>query len=222
LPIPPEIAPVFAFTLREASAQVEPRAFKLCRKSGHFSNMAKLRGYRFLVVDLTFLSDLLWRCGVVLRSIQMRIWLYLAAVAAACFLLSPITVAMAEDQKPHRLVIQVDQDDPAVMNLALNNATNVLDYYRAKGESVDLDIVTYGPGLTMLRADTSPVKDRIKRIKDLAFPSTVQFSACNNTRENMEKKEGHPVTIVSEAVLVPSGVVRLMELQEKGWSYLRP
>jgi intracellular sulfur oxidation DsrE/DsrF family protein len=74
----------------------------------------------------------------------------------------------------------------------------------------------------MLRADTSPVKDRLKRIKDLAFPSTVQFSACNNTRENMEKKEGHPVTVVSEAVLVPSGVVRLMELQEKGWSYLRP
>jgi uncharacterized protein len=151
----------------------------------------------------------------------MRIWLYLAAVAA-CFLLSPITVAMAEDQKPHRLVIQVDQDDPAVMNLALNNATNVIDYYRAKGESVDLDIVTYGPGLNMLRADTSPVKDRLKRIKDLAFPSTVQFSACNNTRENMEKKEGHPVSVVSEAVLVPSGVVRLMELQEKGWSYLRP
>jgi uncharacterized protein len=151
----------------------------------------------------------------------MRIWLHLAAVAA-CFLLSPFTTAAAEDQKPHRLVIQVDQDDPAVMNLALNNATNVIDYYRAKGESVDLDIVTYGPGLNMLRADTSPVKDRLKRIKDLAFPSTVQFSACNNTRENMEKKEGHPVSVVSEAVLVPSGVVRLMELQEKGWSYLRP
>jgi uncharacterized protein len=151
----------------------------------------------------------------------VRIWMYLAAVAA-CFLLSPFTIARAEDQKPHRLVIQVDQDDPAVMNLALNNATNVIEYYRAKGESVDLDIVTYGPGLNMLRADTSPVKDRIKRIKDLAFPSTVQFSACNNTRENMEKKEGHPVNVMSEAVLVPSGVVRLMELQEKGWSYLRP
>src|SRR6266851_8158041 len=34
--------------------------------------------------------------------------------------------------KAHRLVIQVDQNDPAVMNLALNNATNVIDYYRAK------------------------------------------------------------------------------------------
>ena len=124
--------------------------------------------------------------------------------------------------KPHRVVIQVDQNDPAVMNLALNNATNVIDYYRAKGQDVQVDLVTYGPGLHMLRDDTSPVKDRIKQLKDYAFPSTVQFSACNNTKENMEKKEGKPVNIVSEAVLVPSGVVHLMELQEKGWSYVRP
>ena len=124
--------------------------------------------------------------------------------------------------KAHRLVIQVDQNDPAVMNLALNNATNVIDYYRAKGEDVDVDVVTYGPGLHMLRADTSPVQDRIKGLKDYAFPSKIQFSACGNTKEGMEKKEGHPITVLSEAVIVPSGVVRLMELQEKGWSYVRP
>jgi uncharacterized protein len=124
--------------------------------------------------------------------------------------------------KPHRLVIQVDQNDPAVMNLALNNATNVIDYYRAKGEDVNVDVVTYGPGLHMLRADTSPVQDRIKTLKDHAFPSKIQFSACGNTKEGMEKKEGHPITVMSEAVVVPSGVVRLMELQEKGWSYVRP
>jgi hypothetical protein len=108
------------------------------------------------------------------------------------------------------------------MNLALNNATNLIDYYRAKGVTVNVDLVTYGPGLNMLRDDTSPVKDRIKQLKDYAFPSTVQFSACNNTKENMEKKEGKPITIMSEAVIVPSGVVHLMELQEKGWSYVRP
>ena len=122
----------------------------------------------------------------------------------------------------HRMVIQVDQNDPAMMNLALNNATNVIDYYRAKGVPVDVDLVTYGPGLHMLREDTSPVKDRIKQLKATAFPSTVQFSACGNTKENMEKKEGKPITIVADAVLVPSGVVHLMELQEKGWSYVRP
>jgi len=29
-------------------------------------------------------------------------------------------------------------------------------------------------------------------------------------------------TIVSDATIVPSGVVRLMELQEQGWSYVQP
>lgn len=128
----------------------------------------------------------------------------------------------AAKAKPHRLIIQVNQNDPAVMNLALNNATNVIDYYRAKGETADVEIITYGPGLNMLRTDTSPVKDRVKHLKDYAFPAKIQFTACGNTKENMEKKEGHAVTVLSEAVLVPSGVVRVMELQEKGWSYVRP
>jgi len=36
-------------------------------------------------------------------------------------------------QKRTAWPFQVDQNDPAVMNLALNNATNVIEYYRAKG-----------------------------------------------------------------------------------------
>jgi uncharacterized protein len=142
-----------------------------------------------------------------------------AAPAAKKSAAMPATPAMP---KPHRVLIQVDQNDPAMMNLALNNATNIIDYYRSKNEEVDIDLVTYGPGLNMLRADTSPVKDRVKSLKDYAFPSKIQFSACGNTKEGMEKKEGHPVSLVPESVIVPAGVVHLMELQEKGWSYIRP
>jgi intracellular sulfur oxidation DsrE/DsrF family protein len=127
-----------------------------------------------------------------------------------------------QSTKSHRLLIQVDQNDPAVMNLALNNATNVIEYYRSKGEEVAVDVVTFGPGLHMLRADTSPVQDRIKQLKSVAFPSTIQFSACNNTKEGMEKKEGHPIELSPDAVLVPSGVIHLLEMQENGWSYIRP
>jgi hypothetical protein len=128
----------------------------------------------------------------------------------------------AGDGKPHRIAIQIDQNDPQVMNLALNNATNVIEYYRAKNEDVELDIVIYGPGLHMLRADTSPVQDRIKRLKDMVFPGKIQFSACNHTKQGMEKAEGHAISILPDATVVPSGVVHLMELQEQGWSYVRP
>ena len=132
------------------------------------------------------------------------------------------TPSFAADTKPHRVAIQVNQNDPQVMNLALNNATNVLEYYRGKNEEVEIDIVTYGPGLHMLRSDTSPVQDRLKRLKEVAFPGKVQFSACNNTKQGMEKTEGKAISVVSESTIVPSGVVRIMELQEQGWSYVRP
>ena len=132
------------------------------------------------------------------------------------------TSALAADTKPHRVAIQVNQNDPQVMNLALNNATNVIEYYRGRNEDVEIDIVTYGPGLHMLRADTSPVQDRLKRLKEMAFPGKIQFSACNNTKQGMEKAEGHAISILPDASIVPSGVVRLMELQEQGWSYVRP
>lgn len=141
---------------------------------------------------------------------------------AALLSLACVPSTIAAEGKPHRLAIHVDQNDPAVMNLVLNNATNVIDYYRAKNEEVDVEIVTYGPGLHMLRTDTSPVQDRIKRLKDYAFPAKIQFSACNNTKEAMEKAEGKAVPILATATMVPSGVVRLMELQEQGWSYIRP
>jgi uncharacterized protein len=131
------------------------------------------------------------------------------------------STAFAEG-KPHRIAIHVDQNDPQVMNMALNNATNVIEYYRARNEDVEIDVVAYGPGLHMLRADTSPVQDRIKHLKEMASPGKIQFSACNNTKQGMEKAEGHAISIVPDASIVPSGVIRLMELQEKGWSYVRP
>ena len=132
------------------------------------------------------------------------------------------SAGMAADAKPHRIAIQVDQNDPQVMNLVLGNATNVIEYYRAKNEEVDIDITAYGPGLHMLRADTSPVQDRIKRLKDMVFPGKIQFSACNNTKQGMEKAEGHAIPMMPEATIVPAGIVHLSELQEQGWSYVRP
>jgi len=145
----------------------------------------------------------------------------LAIALAITFGLFATGNAAAEGAK-HRIVIQVDQNDPAVMNLALNNARNVIEYYRAKHEDADVEIVAYGPGLHMLREDTSPVKDRIKQLKDVSFPSNITFSACNHTKQGMEKREGHPIVIISQASIVPAGVVRIMELEEQGWSYVRP
>lgn len=147
-------------------------------------------------------------------------------VAAIIVLIAGIAAATgshaAEAGKPHRIAIQIDQADPALMNLVLNNVSNVLEHYHDKNQEVQIEVVAYGPGLNMLREDKSPVKDRIKHIVDASFPSKVSFSACGNTMKGMEKTEGHPVQIIPQASVVPAGVVRLSELQEDGWSYIRP
>jgi uncharacterized protein len=153
----------------------------------------------------------------------MRQFLRLLAAAALVFGAAfAAPASAAEKTKEHRIVFQVDQNDPAVMNLTLNNVSNLMEYYHSKGEQAQIEVVAYGPGLNMFREDKSPVKDRIKHIKSGAFPSSVAFSACGNTKAGMEKAEGHPVEIIPEATVVTAGVVRLTELQELGWSYIRP
>jgi intracellular sulfur oxidation DsrE/DsrF family protein len=107
-----------------------------------------------------------------------------------------------------------------MMNLALNNATNVAKYYEDLGEKVSIEIVTYGPGLHMLRDDTSPVKARIETIA-LSAPE-ISFKACAVTRENMRKAENRDIPLIPQAKLVKSGVVHVMEREEQGWSYVKP
>ena len=126
----------------------------------------------------------------------------------------------ATSEKQHRLIIQVNSNEPAMMNLALNNATNVTQYYKELGEKVSVQIVTFGPGLHMLREDTSPVKARIETLA-LSTPE-ISYKACGNTQENMRKAENKDIPIISQAKIVKSGVVTVMELQEQGWSYVKP
>lgn len=164
-------------------------------------------------------STMFW----IARAMYSR--LAVALVGSLSLLWSGILVAQERPlERPsgptHKVAIHVDDNDARVMNLALNNARNVLEYYHSKGETVAIEIVTYGPGLHMLRADTSPVKQRIAEMS-LAAPE-LSFSACANTRTGMSKQEGKDVPLISEARVVPSGVIRLIDLQEKGYAYIRP
>ena len=133
------------------------------------------------------------------------------------------TKAKAEKvEKVHKIAIQVAENNPQLMNLALNNAGNIVSHYKKLGEKVIVEVVTFGPGLHMLRDDTAHagVKQRIQQ-SALETPE-ITFAACANTQANMAKQEGKDVPIMSEAKIVPSGVVRLAELQGQGYAYIRP
>lgn len=133
---------------------------------------------------------------------------------------SLLLAAAAAAVDVHRVVLHVDEADPARQNLALNNAVNINKYYFDKGEEVEIEIVTYGPGLTMLIAGKSPVAQRIEGFSQNY--TNIKFRGCSNTHAKMSRDAGKDIPLLTQAEMVPSGVVHLIERQEQGWTYLRP
>ena len=120
----------------------------------------------------------------------------------------------------HHIVFHVDENDPKVMNMTLNNVANVTRYYMEQGDEVVAEVVAYGPGLNMYVAGKSPVADRISAMS--LEMEGLSFSACGNTHRKMSEKAGKDVALLEEASIVPSGVVRIVELQQQGYAYVRP
>lgn len=140
--------------------------------------------------------------------------------AASLAFCAALAAAPAFAEPAMRVAVHVDDFDIQKINMALNNVENIQKYYADKGEEVQIEIVAYGPGLHMMRADTSPVATRIETMA-LSYDN-LKFSACLNTVEAMTQKEQKDVPLLDEVTTTPSGAVRLIELQQQGWTYLKP
>lgn len=126
--------------------------------------------------------------------------------------------------KAHRVAIQVSSEDHRTQELALGNAHNYAAHYKTKGEPYQIEIVAFGPGYNMMREDISMVKGNIENLKQ-ELGDSITFAACQNTRTAIAASMGRKpdqVPQVKEATDVPSGIVKLAELQEEGWAYIRP
>jgi hypothetical protein len=110
------------------------------------------------------------------------------------------------------VVFQVSDNDAAKWNLALNNARNV--QAELGKDKVDVEIVAYGPGLAMLKAD-SKVAARLAQ----ALDSNIGFMACENTMRNTKVQKADMYGGIS---YVDAGVVHLMKRQREGCAYIRP
>jgi len=132
--------------------------------------------------------------------------------------LSSATVYAAKDDNSFadkKIVLQISDPNPFKQTLVLNVASNLIKHYGQ--DEVDIEIVAFGPGLRLLFKENS----NGNRITALAG-SGVKFSACSNTIKNMGKKLGYLPEINPKAVKVSAGVVRIIELQDKGYYLIKP
>lgn len=139
-------------------------------------------------------------------------------LAVAVVATGPVGASRATE--PHRLALQISDDNPAKMRAVLDVAANVSRHYSGQGEDVEIVVVAFNDGLDMLLDDRSPVKERL--VNFLKSMPNVSFIACGNTLETLTVKEGKRPPLIEGISVTQVGVAALMDLAEKNWTIVRP
>ena len=116
----------------------------------------------------------------------------------------------------HKVVIQSSSSDPELQGLALTIAGNLQKHYGM--DNVQIELVGYGPGFGILTKG-NPNEQKVKSL----IAQDVKFSACEGTMKFLaSKNHGKMPKLIAGVGKVPDGAVRVIELQEQGYSYLYP
>lgn len=144
-----------------------------------------------------------------MRKLQQILLKFVAPMALAA------TIFSAEADEVRKLVIHVPQDDPKSLVQALNIASNVPK--KLGIDNVKVEVVAQGPGLKLLTEQS----EHADRVQSLSM-NDVTFSACGTTMAAIERKTGKAPILLDGVQQVDAGIIRVMDLQEEGYSYVRP
>ncbi|MEM1419171.1 MAG: DsrE family protein [Pseudomonadota bacterium] len=144
----------------------------------------------------------------------------LFAVCAVMFAAVAVRSDFAEARETKKVVIHLQEDDLSAQNQAFAFIRNMSDHYAEYDIDVEFKVIAIGQGLKLLRIDTSTFPDSV-----LNYPQdyNVEFLACGNTMYGMRKMEGlDEIDLIDGVRVVQVGGAALIELQEKGYAYIRP
>lgn len=145
------------------------------------------------------------------RTVAFVVTLALACVTAA-------GASHLGDGKKHRIVYQLN--DPGVdrARFVLNNIQNHVKGVGGWNNIEALELVVFGPALKHFV--TKDIDREVRQALEALQMQGLVFGACGNTMKGMNVTLDQ---IASGAKALPQGgVVRVMELQEAGFSYIRP
>ena len=122
--------------------------------------------------------------------------------------------AAETSQGPHRVVMHLNSGDEKEQRGVLNNIRNL--YQEVGREYLRVELVVHGAGLTLLTKKDSTLAPELAQLKT-AYEA--EFTACSNTMKAQGLTRADLLDQVGRTV---PAMVRLMELQEEGWAYIKP
>lgn len=117
-----------------------------------------------------------------------------------------------------RVLLHFSSDSVEDAEQLLDQTEYLLADYQKRGEPIRVEVIENGRNLMMLR-ESSLFADRIREITSKY--GNVSFAACLSTKSSLEATLGRKIGLLPDAEVVDSGVAKIMELQKKGWMYLR-
>lgn len=138
------------------------------------------------------------------------------------------TSGNTQNELKQKVVYHINYDDPQKQVAALQSIEHHL---KAAGKNIDIQVVLHGPGLSLLleadslaetkltRANANPmVQARISQLKD----DGVVFNVCKNSLRISKIDYQQDLYDVATAELVENGISKIVELQSRGYLYLKP
>lgn len=121
-------------------------------------------------------------------------------------------------QELKRVVLHISSDESGRLDQALDDAEELLTAYKDHPELVQLEVVANARGLTLLRADTSPYPERIRRLAQKF--NNISFLACSRSIEKLHLR-GIDVHLLPEARVIPGALEEIVDRIQQGWVYIR-
>ncbi len=145
--------------------------------------------------------------------------LAIIAVAAIASVIASLTAAhVAAQPKKHRIVYHLDDAPIEKALLALGNIDNNISGVGGREHIDAIELVVNGPALQNFTAER--IDPRVKAALERLQADGLTFSACGNTMRAFHITADQLPK--GTKVLTQGGVVRLMELQEQGYAYIKP
>jgi intracellular sulfur oxidation DsrE/DsrF family protein len=139
---------------------------------------------------------------------------FVVVLASSPFLSGESGAQQNPSDQPHRVVMHLNSGDESVQRGALNNIRHL--YQEVGRERLQLELVVHGAGLSLFTKSTTALRQDLARLK---AEYGVSYTACSNTMKAMKVVREDLIPEVGDTV---PAMVRLMERQEQGWSYIKP
>lgn len=123
------------------------------------------------------------------------------------------------DANAVRLLLHVTTGDAKKLSTVLEETELLLQEYGDRSADVQVQILTNGAGLNLVRADVSPVAAQVRALKQRY--GNVNFLACKNAIERLQRERHLHVKLLPEAQEVPSALGEIIRRQTQGWTYVR-